>query len=265
MIGGFPDDMQVSNEWISRLQEYIVKVVREAKVISTWSDPNHDYENACKEFIQKALTQQRSFLEDFLPFAKRVAVESTMYSMGQLLLKITAPGIPDIYQGCELFDLSYVDPDNRRPVDYEIRQVMLSEIKKREVEGFNAVDDWLKSNYSNGGGKLFTGYKMLTFRKNHRKLFEEGVYIPIEVSGSILCFCRKWKQQWLVVIISFGTTRKNESRQNLPDIVISLPRDFPKEWINVFTGESCLSTSGFLLGKVVEKFPVAALFAKEKS
>jgi (1->4)-alpha-D-glucan 1-alpha-D-glucosylmutase len=265
MIGGFPDDMQVKNEWITRLQEYIVKVVREAKVVSTWSDPNEDYENGCKEFIRKTLADHHPFLDDFLPFAKRVATESTMYSMGQLLLKITAPGIPDIYQGCELYDLSYVDPDNRRPVDYGIRQVMLSEIKKREKAGFDALEDWLNDNYTKGGGKLFTGYKMLNFRKNHPKLFEEGEYIPVEVSGSILCFCRKWQNQRLVVVIPLGTTRKNQSRPNLPDIMISLSPDFPKEWTNVFTNEVCTSTSGFPLGKLVEKFPIAALFAEEKS
>src|SRR5205085_10705670 len=112
---------------IQRLNEYFQKAFREAKVHSNWAQPNEEYENACIAFTKKILENGSSFKKTFIPFFDKISWYGTFNSIGQLILKFTCPGIPDIYQGTELWDLSLVDPDNRRPVNYEARMKMLDD------------------------------------------------------------------------------------------------------------------------------------------
>ena len=106
---------------VERLQAYMIKAVKEAKLHTSWLTPNQDYENAVMTFVESVLTDPR-FLESFLPFQSRVAVAGMINSLAQVMLKMGSPGVPDFYQGAELWDLSLVDPDNRRPVDFERRR-----------------------------------------------------------------------------------------------------------------------------------------------
>jgi (1->4)-alpha-D-glucan 1-alpha-D-glucosylmutase len=262
MVGGFPEDFVISESWIQRLQEYIVKVVREAKVISSWSDPDIDYEDACQQFIRNVLTSHTSFIEDFLPFITRLCREAEMYSVSQLLVKITTPGIPDLYQGTELFDLSYVDPDNRRPVDFQIRLQILNDISTYGPKGSDTLMAWLNSNTDIGVRKFFTALRMLNFRRAHSDLFAKGAYIALECAGSVLAYARKWVDEWLVVIIPLGIAGKHSHNKNLPDVLISPPLDFPQVWNNIFTDENVTSDQGFSVGTLTRKFPVVALYTR---
>jgi (1->4)-alpha-D-glucan 1-alpha-D-glucosylmutase len=262
MIGGYPDDFVITDSWIERLQEYIVKVVREAKVISNWSDPDLDYEEACKDFIREALLLHKPFVDDFIPFANTLCEDGEIYSVAQLLVKITAPGIPDMYQGTELFDISFVDPDNRRPVDFQLRQRLLTDIGQEKQIGNKHLMAWLKSNARVGVRKLFTAFRMLNFRNDHAALFMNGKYIPIDCAGSVLAYARNWENEWLIVVVPLGMTRMHALRQNLPDIFISLPPEFPRFWTNIFTDEDVTSDIGFSLGVTTERFPVVALYAR---
>src|SRR5437762_8397008 len=108
----------------------MTKAMREAKTFSGWTNPNEAYESAVTGFVANILAH-RPFLDDFLPFQRRVSHWGMLNSLGQTLLQIAAPGVPDTYQGTALWDFSLVDPDNRRPVDYELRRRMLEDLKAR--------------------------------------------------------------------------------------------------------------------------------------
>src|SRR5207237_6391405 len=134
LIGSFPEDLKVTDNYIDRSHAFIEKALREAKVETTYTEPNTEYEEACKNFISASLDSKNEFLQSFVPFLQQVIEYATIYSLEQVLIKITAPGIPDVYQGCELWDLSYVDPDNRRPIDYQCRMEALDTIMQKEKE-----------------------------------------------------------------------------------------------------------------------------------
>src|SRR5262249_21195241 len=129
LIGVWPDhDFRDGGETYStfraRIAGYMLKAIREAKVHTSWINPNEDYDTAVQSFVRRLLedTVENPFLQDFRAFQKRVAFYGRFNALSQVLLKILSPGVPDIYQGTELWDLSLVDPDNRRPVDYELRR-----------------------------------------------------------------------------------------------------------------------------------------------
>src|SRR5690606_2473232 len=128
LIGAFPFEGELEGDFLLRTNAYLQKVLREAKVHSFWSEPDEVYENKVSDFV-KDILENPEFRQSFDPFSKKIAFFGVIKSLGQCLLKITAPGIPDIYQGTELWDLSYVDPDNRRPVNYPLRMKFLEEIE----------------------------------------------------------------------------------------------------------------------------------------
>lgn len=116
--------------YVERIQDYLLKASKEAKVHTSWISPNYDHDRELVKFVETAMRRERGnrFLADFAAFAGRIARAGMLNSLSQVLIKITSPGVLDFYQGNELWDLSLVDPDNRRPVDYAVRQSMLAEI-----------------------------------------------------------------------------------------------------------------------------------------
>src|SRR5262249_31927031 len=128
---GEPSDEEYA-DFVARIQPYMEKALHEAKVHSTWINPNHPYDDAVREFVGRVLDRAANaeFLADFRDFQRTIHAYGIWNSLGQTLAKIAAPGVPDIYQGTELWELSLVDPDNRRPVDFERRQRLLAELRK---------------------------------------------------------------------------------------------------------------------------------------
>ena len=265
IVGGFPEDFIVTDSWIKRLQDYLVKVVREAKVKSNWESPNESYENTCTQFVEKILKEEREFLPSILSFVKKVCAYANTNALGQVLIKITAPGIPDIYQGCELWDLSFVDPDNRRPVDYAIRKNYLDQIKKKEREGPEALFSFLRQHRGAGMEKLFVTWKALNFRKNNELIFREGTYLRLQVTGSdelAMVYARHYNDQWILIVISLGTAKRDEMekfpKQEAASAAIVLLEQLPQQWTNDFTGKKLTATNGLLtLQEILEDFPVA--------
>ncbi|HYQ92843.1 MAG TPA: malto-oligosyltrehalose synthase, partial [Candidatus Competibacteraceae bacterium] len=158
-----------------RIENYMLKAVKEAKVHSSWVNPNPEYEGAIVAFIQALLKPGKNrFLEDFLPDQRRIARLGLFNSLSQTLIKLTAPGVPDIYQGTELWDFSLVDPDNRRPVDYERRRALLTELQTL-VE--TAGDDLagrvrgLLDRMEDGRPKLYVNWRTLRMRREQSELF----------------------------------------------------------------------------------------------
>jgi (1->4)-alpha-D-glucan 1-alpha-D-glucosylmutase len=202
LTGIWPPDLAepaAPPELVERLQNYMIKAVKEAKLHSSWINPNDDYERAVTTFVERTLcgTGGARFVSAFLPLQQRVARAGLLNSFAQLLLKIASPGVPDFYQGTELWDLSLVDPDNRRPVDYDRRAAALEEaaavldgpIESRAEGVRRLLDRW-----TDGTIKMFIAAAALRLRRSMPELFLDGDYLPLEtectVPGRVVAFAR---------------------------------------------------------------------------
>ncbi|MBT1701426.1 malto-oligosyltrehalose synthase [Fulvivirgaceae bacterium PWU4] len=255
IIGGFPEDLEVTQEWLERLQAYQVKVVREAKVYSDWGEPDEEYEAACGAFIRNILSPGSAFLTSLIPFMKKVNRRANRLALVQALVRITAPGIPDTYQGCELWDLSFVDPDNRRPVDYTRRKQYLDALISKEQEGSDALFGFLKDHSAEGLEKFFVIWKSLNFRKHHPIVFENGTYIPLQATAketTMIAYARHHEGRWVVVAAPLGA---EEPAYGDDDLI--LPEHAPSSWRNVFTGETMQAEGRLRLSECFRHFPVA--------
>lgn len=267
MLGGFPEDFTVTEEWIKRVQSYLNKALREAKINTNWSEPDEEYEKACEEFIARILRQDHAFLPSFVPFLKTVCEHAMVYSLSQTLVKLTAPGIPDIYQGCELWDLSFVDPDNRRPVDYDKRMQFLFQLVLKEEKGKDALFDYLREHREAGIEKLYVIWKTLNVRKSLPALFTEGDYIPLSITGdpvTAAAFARRMKNDWVLVVIPFGLVKHDidAMAETVGERYLLLPENAPETWVNPLTGETFESPNQLPLIELFKQFPVALLLGE---
>ncbi len=169
-----------------RIIQYMEKATREAKVHTSWVNPSAAYDEAVRRFVEGVLDPRRSgrFLESLAAFATHVAYFGRFNSLAQTLIKLTAPGVPDVYQGSELWDLSLVDPDNRRPVDYELRARLLAELRQRRATGGQAaLAAELLAGAEDGRVKLYLLAEALGLRREAPGLFAGGAYLPLEAVG----------------------------------------------------------------------------------
>lgn len=183
-----PGDAESHQSLIQRIKDAMLKGCREAKVHTSWTSTNEGYEKAVSSFIQRALSLEAGpFLADFLPFLQEVAWFGMLNSLSQVFLKLVSPGIPDIYQGNEVWRFCLVDPDNRRPVDYGKRQAMLESMQDRMKPESTRGDDYLRELLRflpDGRAKMFVIYRTLQLRNSLPEVFDAGSYIPLKVSGS---------------------------------------------------------------------------------
>lgn len=256
IVGGFPEDLIVTEEFVNRTKRYFTKVLRESKLMSDHIQPNLAYEEACSVFIDHLLSAHDSYLPSLLPFVKKIIRYANTYTMVQVIIKTTAPGIPDIYQGCELWDLSYVDPDNRRPVNYELRKVLLHELRHKESEDLESLLQWAYANYETGTQKLLVTTSILQLRKRHNKLFIKGEYTPVYSEGSdrvVIAYFRHYEDSWILVVLPLGIVANTGKELHLV-----LPEHAPRNWKNIFTAEE-ISEDIIDVRRVFQKFPVAVL------
>jgi (1->4)-alpha-D-glucan 1-alpha-D-glucosylmutase len=206
LAGAWPMDGVITDQFISRIQEYMAKAIKEAKVNSSWIQPNENWDTAVREFIAAILgtAKRNTFPALFSPLADQIARLGAVNSLSQVLLKLTVPGVPDIYQGNEMWDLSLVDPDNRRPVDYDARRHALAGIAQASPED-------LLAHWKDGRIKLFLTHKLLQYRRAHFDLFAAGDYLPVAATGpfadSLFAFARRHGGQTLLVIAPRLTAR----------------------------------------------------------
>ena len=258
ILGGFPDDLQPSEFWLGRLQAYLVKALREAKVNTSWEEPDENYENACKEFVSRIIKGNGKFLNSLTQFLKDILPFANTNAMGQMLIKITAPGIPDVYQGCELWDLSYVDPDNRRPVDYGIRKKWLNQIREKENNDLGNLFSFLGDHRGLGIEKLYVAWKALNFRRAHNEVFTHGEYLPLQVSGRqpVACaYTRHHKDKWVLIIVPLAVT----ANDMWTDESVLLPQQLSGSWTNIFTGETVDIAEYVSIKEILMQFPLGFL------
>ncbi len=281
-----------------RIKGAILKSAREAKTRTGWHHPDEEYERVLLGFVDDLLEDAR-FLEDFRAFEARIALPGMLNGLAQALLEITLPGLPDIYQGTETWRLALVDPDNRRAVDFGLRQRMLDEVLENGFESENESEsgrdtpqasssgfehehhrdahrataacgpaEWLRE-WRDGRIKLHVTAAALRFRRAHAALFGEGEHIPLEVSGEraecAFAFARRRHDEWCLVVIPRFTTRLSQPGE-LPaaadwgDTTLHLPPDAPSSWRDVLGGAGGATQEGILpLRVLLAKLPLALL------
>lgn len=274
MLGSWPVDEQPCSCYTRRIQDFMVKAIREAMVHTRWTIPNLDHEEALVGFMKAVLHDggANEFLADFREFAQKVAYYGALNSLSQLIVKLASPGVADFYQGSEGWDLRLVDPDNRQPVDFSKRQEML-----KSIQDVPLAD--LVSNWRDGRIKVYVTNRGLQFRKRHAALFLKGDYASVQIQGEhkdcVIAFARRYRGDWSLVVAPRFTTKLFESDGRFfrlkpsADVFIELPKEAPTRWINVLTGEQVEQTEGsnnsFSISTLLRKFPVALLSNSQDS
>jgi len=266
LVGTWPLNENEIPLFRERLTAYFAKAAREAKIHTSWLQPDKDYEDALRAFVDSILepTESNLFLNDFVRFQKIISYYGAINSLAQVLLKITSPGIPDFYRGTELWDFSLVDPDNRRPVDYSERPKIIEKISVKEAVDLQSMVKNLFRNWEDGWIKLFLTYKALNSRKTYKDLFERGDYLPLECTGKglkhVCSFARHMAGRWVIsAAVRLPASLIKKNRENQPgnhdedaefvraepptgksvwgNSSIVLPERAPDSWENILTGE----------------------------
>ncbi len=271
MLGAWPLSKSEEPGFPERLQAYMIKAAREAKVHTNWIFPNTAHEEVLQEFVQRVLkkSKRNRFLTDFLRFQRRLALLGALNGLAQLLMKIASPGVPDFYQGTELWDLNLVDPDNRRPVDFQRRGRMLEQIQRRHAENPQKLLRELLRKWNDGGIKLYVTWRALGLRRERAEVFQRGSYTPLVASApcsrQVCAFLRRRGSRWVLVAAPrlMARTAKDLkiSAQVWGKSALSLPQSTPRHWRNAFTGEEVVLRRDLALPLAIlfRDFPVAML------
>jgi len=257
LIGAWPagsPDPSGLDAFRTRTGRYMVKAVKEAKTNTSWINPDEEYEQAVQHFVRALLDDpdRNAFLADFLPFARRIARFGMLNSLSQTLLKLTVPGVPDIYQGNELWSFNLVDPDNRRPVDYEHRRMTLQTLMTASGNDslLPALLQDLLNRIEDGHAKLYLTWKTLNMRRQHPLVFSNGRYLELEPQGikadHVCAFARRLENTEVLVAATRWFARLAGESDRLPlgspiwdDTWIHGPEDAQAEsYRNVLTGET---------------------------
>jgi (1->4)-alpha-D-glucan 1-alpha-D-glucosylmutase len=276
LLGSWPPDIAINNAdpvrvdlFRLRLEGAMTKAMREAKIHTTWSAPNAVYEDAALAFIRSALdmTRKNAFLESFAAFQDETAKAGMYNSLIQTVLKLTLPGVPDFYQGSELWDLNFVDPDNRRAVDYERRKQLLRDIRQDSGRGMWDHLGAQPNEWSDGSVKLRLIFDLLRLRKRQSSLFQEGSYEPLSASGAavdrICAFARRTKSATLVVAILLYPGRN--FFQDIATAMVALPSETSaKIWIDLISQREITARGDLIAAAdLFAPAPLAVLVSQE--
>ncbi len=246
-----------------RMQAYVVKAAREAKLSTSWANPSKEYEDAFVQFVGRLLDPDsgKLFIGDFLPLQRRIARIGMLNSIAQVTLKLTCPGVPDIYQGTELWDLSLVDPDNRRRPDFDARRRLLSElIRIGALAGRQRVErvDELVRNWQDGRVKLHVLGTLLRLRRDHEPLFAAGGYQALAAEGAmadrVVAFARETPDDCVVVAVGrhlapFVPSADGSAPASWEDTSLSLPERLGGVVTDVLTGREIDANAGVVSAK----------------
>ncbi|MBX0329733.1 malto-oligosyltrehalose synthase [Oscillochloris sp. ZM17-4] len=285
LVGAWPETdspTSVPASFKERIAAYMEKATREAKVHTSWINPNPEYDQAVQSFVAGILDGRRSraFIESIGALSRKVAFFGRINALAQTLIKLTAPGAPDIYQGNELWDLSLVDPDNRRPVDYGLRARLLAELRDREAGGDLAeLAAELLAQAEDGRVKLYLTERALGLRRERPALFAEGGYLPLIAVGDradhAVAFARRLGEQEAISVAPRLSLRLAEGEQRPPtgaiwgETWLPLPGvDVGAAYANILTGERLVAQerhgmAGLPMAELLAIFPLALLVRAE--
>ncbi|CAN5450511.1 malto-oligosyltrehalose synthase [soil metagenome] len=267
VTGAFPMPGQPEDDFTYRFKAYMVKAMREAKRNTNWAKPNKVYEDGVLEFIDQIFEPGGAFWQSFKKFHIRVADYGIINSLGQVLLKFACPGIADLYQGCELWDFSLVDPDNRRPVDFLLREHLLDELtlgpQSRNVNWRQLWD-----NRYNAHIKLALINLLLKERNKFEDVFAKGEYYPLKIKGlykeNIIAFLRRHKNDCYVFVVTLNLAAINRKQRhclsfNWLDTRINLPAGISFTWKNLISNSPVTVNDDILLSELFNTMPFAIL------
>ncbi len=278
LLGAWPNEPLHGEglaNFVARVQAYMLKATREAKVNTSWVNPDEEWEKAVSSFVAALLDPRRSdrFWREFVPFQRWVARVGALNSLSQLLLKLAVPGVPDLYQGSELWDLSLVDPDNRRPVDFEVRSALLDELDARAGADLPGLVNDLVEHWEDGRIKLYVTSRGLRLRRRLSDLFQRGDYLPLRVDGEradrLVAFARRLGERWVVAMVPRLVTPMAERAPDLAgerawaDTFIEVPFENPGARVGeLFTGARLRlgreqGRAGLYAREVFQGFPIA--------
>jgi (1->4)-alpha-D-glucan 1-alpha-D-glucosylmutase len=277
LVGAFPDEGlepggAAHRDFVERIQRYVEKALREAKVHTSWTNPDEEYEAAVRRFVGSILSSPQ-FVAELAALAGRTARAGRISSLAQVALKCAAPGVPDVYQGCELWDLSLVDPDNRRPVDFELRARSLEGIDAelaRDPAARAALARALSTpdGLVTGRAKLLLLRVALHLRRAERDLFASGDYRPLETDGPlarhVFAFARAVPGRALVCAVPrlvLGPLEAGGGRIRWEG-ALAIPRPLPRRWRDAVTG-AVREGPALALAELFADFPVALLVSEE--
>jgi (1->4)-alpha-D-glucan 1-alpha-D-glucosylmutase len=284
LVGAWPLRRMTPDEhvhFVKRIQDYMEKSSKEAKFHTSWISPNSAHDDALAEFVRATLRADpaNAFLTDFVSFREPIAIAGMLNSLSQTVVKIGSPGVPDFYQGTELWDDNLVDPDNRRPVDFGIRQTMLEEIVRDANRNRVALMDKLLASPCDGRIKMYVIRCALQFRREHFELFASGRYVPLETSGErarhVIAFARCSGRMHAIVVAGRFFMDLRTSANSLPanqvwsNTTLTLSRDLAsKRYVDVFTGRAVgasphESEQRLRLHEVFAQMPVAMLVSSD--
>jgi (1->4)-alpha-D-glucan 1-alpha-D-glucosylmutase len=273
LLGVWPLDEDGFRNLTQRVQEHLIKATREAMVHTRWTRPNQRHEDALQKFAAGILAEENAeFLKDFREFQERVAYFGMVNGLAQTLLKITAPGIADFYQGSELWDLRLVDPDNRGQIDFRRRVTALAESKKADVEKSGRALRHMIDHWQDGKIKLHLIQKALSFRRDHADLFYEGEFLPVQVAGcyaeNVVAFLRRNGTSVVLTAVPRWLAKMAEKpghaqdKRDWCDTRLVLPCENSETWSSIVSGAQLTSEvrdgqSCLLLNDLLQDFPVA--------
>jgi (1->4)-alpha-D-glucan 1-alpha-D-glucosylmutase len=249
-----------------RLEPLLIKSLREAKVHTSWTRPDEEYEAAALGFLRGALADQ-DFVAALSAFRDKIALPGALNSLSQTLIKLAAPGVPDFYQGCELWDFSLVDPDNRRPVDFDKRRGLLHALGAKKPSPGLCRE--LLEHYPDGRVKLYLIMRGLAARRENPALFARGDYAQVRVVGrrkdNVVAFARRLDRRGALAVVPRFTSELI-APEEFPmgsgvwgDTRLELPGNAPRQWIDAVSGEQVSSEEGLQLAKALKCLPVCLL------
>jgi (1->4)-alpha-D-glucan 1-alpha-D-glucosylmutase len=276
LVGAWPFgelDDQARQDFAARVQAYMQKATREAKRHTSWLNPSTAYDDGLRDFTADILSAgENAFLDDFLPFQRIISRLGMINSLAQTLVKIASPGVPDVYQGQEAWDFSLVDPDNRRPVDYELRRGLMRSIEARAGEvGLAEAAREMVDGWEDGRIKLHVVQTALRLRTALPAVFTGGGYVPLSADGEraehALSFARTGEDAAVIVIVPRLVATLTRDRDfALPEAGdwkgthVALPAELAGPYRNALTGEELRpGKRGLDLTEVFASFPVALL------
>ena len=277
LVGTWPSaplDDESRAEYTRRLQEYMRKALKEAKFHTSWISPDEVYERAVSEFVAALLDPATSadFLRDFEEFQRLTCRAGLLNSLAQTLLKTCAPGVPDFYQGTELWAFTLVDPDNRRPVDYELRRRLLASLRDAGKGDLSEFAEGLLEQNDDGRVKMYVTARALNLRRECAELFARGAYMPLEASGrraeNVVAFARMHEGEAVVAVAGrfftrLGVGREGPlrlTREDWGDTALALEGAGGGRFRDMLTGREFDASGGALeVGRLLSPLPVALL------
>ena len=269
MLGGYPMPGQPEDDFDERLQTYLHKAWHEAKRFTSDAPVEQPYTESVRAFVARLLDRNGQFWPRFTAFHRTVAEFGLVNSLAQVVLKYVCPGVPDLYQSAELWDFSFVDPDNRRPVDYDRREQWLHELLNQPDAGTLWADLW-QDRFS-GRIKLWLTRILLQARKASPDLFLNGHYVALEVEGAhrdhVFAVARTDGTNWYMAAVPLHPAQLCTDGQvdvltiDWQDTRLVLTADFPTQWTNELTNQPIKATNELPVGPLFGRVPVALLKA----